>query len=545
MTAGALYQIKNLNKNSANNFLELNPQISFFKIVYRKYSRFALENISFNNLSRNTLDFDESVTIKSDIPRNGDLLKSLYFTFTLPDIYSGKLTTDNISENYRFKWIENIGINIFNYVTLKINDQELDKLYSDYINIWKEQTLEDEEKEIFNENIGHVKELYDPANGLGQNGTYPHISSGTTNTLQAEKFNNKKVEIVGSQIVFKHDNVLETTTSNYDDTIFPSIKGRKIKVPLPFSFTKNSGLALPLIALQYSVLSLEFNMRKFLELYTVIDAKYSASSNSFGKRVKPNLNSEFGIENFTNNYAFNIRPNIEGEYIFLDDEERKRFAIHDHEYLYEQVKTMDKDGVEIRTNLEETNAKILSAFNPVKYLTWVVKRDDFKHINQWNNYTNWVYPDCPPYSNQYMYKDLYYNLNSSTDIFYNYNNTTHKTYFNKTDLKKHILTNVRIEFDGNVRINKDGEYFLNQQPYEYFKKRGADGNYIYSFSLNPTDYQPSGVCNFSDISNPRIYFKKELHSDGFSEHNYRAYVYIVSYNILVVKNGVGSLKFVN
>ena len=57
--------------------------------------------------------------------------------------------------------------------------------------------------------------------------------------------------------------MLETTTDNYDDTIFPSIKGRKIKVPLPFSFTKNSGLALPLIALQYSVLSLEFNMRKF------------------------------------------------------------------------------------------------------------------------------------------------------------------------------------------------------------------------------------------------------------------------------------------
>ena len=83
-------------------------------------------------------------------------------TFNLPDIYSGKLTTDNISENYRFKWIENIGINIFNYVTLKINDQDLDKLYSDYINIWKEQTLEDEEKKIFNENIGHVKELYDP-----------------------------------------------------------------------------------------------------------------------------------------------------------------------------------------------------------------------------------------------------------------------------------------------------------------------------------------------------------------------------------------------
>ena len=119
MTVGALYQIKNLNKNSANNFLELNPQISFFKIVFRKYSRFAMENITFDNLSRNTLDFDDNVTIKCDIPRNADLLKSLYLTFTLPDIYSGKKTNNNISENYRFKWIENIGINILIFLHFK------------------------------------------------------------------------------------------------------------------------------------------------------------------------------------------------------------------------------------------------------------------------------------------------------------------------------------------------------------------------------------------------------------------------------------------
>ena len=180
--------------------------------------------------------------------------------------------------------------------------------------------------------------------------------------------------------------MLEATTSNYNQNIFPSIKSRKIKVPLPFSFTRNSGLALPLIALQYSVLSLEFNMRKFLELYTVIDAKYtSIISSSFGKRIKPNTEDEYHISNFTNDFTFNIKPNVEGEYIFLDDDERKRFALYDHEYLYEQSKVLNKDGVEVLSILEETNTKILSAFNPVKYLVWVIKRDDFKHINQWNN----------------------------------------------------------------------------------------------------------------------------------------------------------------
>ena len=271
MTVGALYQIKNLNTNSANNFLDFNPQISFYKIVYRKHSRFAMENISFNNLSRSTLDYDDNVTIKCDVPRNGDLLRSLYFTFEIPAIYSGKKTTNGNESNFEFQWIKNLGINIFNSMTLKINDQEIDKLYADYINIWKELTLSHEEKEIFNENIGHVKELYDPKNAFGNVGNYPHSTDQVSTTLQANKYNDKNVELNGTQWILSQTNIHESTTSNYDSHVFPSILSRKIKVPLPFYFCSNSGLSLPLIALQYSVLSIEFNMKKFQDLYTIID----------------------------------------------------------------------------------------------------------------------------------------------------------------------------------------------------------------------------------------------------------------------------------
>jgi hypothetical protein len=545
MTVGALYQIKNLNTNSANNFLDFNPQISFYKIVYRKHSRFAMENISFSNLSRSTLDYDDNVTIKCDVPRNGDLLRSLYFTFEIPDIYSGKQTTNGNASNYEFKWIKNLGINIFNSMILKINDQDIDKLYADYINIWKELTLSHEEKEIFNENIGHVKELYDPKNADGNSGNYPHITDQASVLLQADKFSDKNVELNGSNWIFSQTNIHESTTSNYDSHVFPSILGRKIKVPLPFFFASNTGLAVPLIALQYSVLSLEFNMKKFQDLYTIIDTLHSSSSNSYNKRIKPSSASHHSMDNFTNDYNYNINPNVEGEYIFLGDEERKRFAMYDHEYLIEQSRISNKDGVEIKTNSEETNTKIYSAFNPVKYLAWVVKRDDFKHINEWSNYTNWINPDIPPYSNQYLYTDKYYNLTGSKNVFYNSSDSNHKSFFNTVELRKNILTNVKIEFDGNLRIDKSAEYFSKQQIYQHFKKHAIDGIYVYSFSLNPLDYQPSGSCNFSDIYNPRIYFKKNVNDDSFSEYNYRAYVYIVSYNILVIKNGIGNLKFVN
>ena len=545
MTVGALYQIKNLNTNSANNFLDFNPQISFYKIVYRKHSRFAMENISFNNLSRSTLDYDENVTIKCDVPRNGDLLRSLYFTFEIPAIYSGKQTINGNASNYEFQWIKNLGINIFNSMSLKINDQEIDKLYADYINIWKELTLSHEEKEIFNENIGHVTELYDPKNAFGNTGNYPHITDQASVLLQADKFNDKNVELNGTQFILSQTNIHESTTSNYDSHVFPSILSHKIKVPLPFYFGSNSGLSIPLIALQYSVLSLEFNMKKFQDLYTIIDTLHTTSSNSYNKRIKPGSASHHSMDNFTNDFSYNIKPNVEGEYIFLGDEERKRFAVYDHEYLIEQSRISNKDGIEIKTTTEETNTKIYSAFNPVKYLVWVVKRDDFKNINEWSNYTNWINPDIPPYSNQYLYTDKYYNLTSSKNVFYSCSDSNHKSFFNTVELRKNILTNVKIEFDGNLRIDKEAEYFSKQQIYQHFKKQTSDGIYVYSFSLNPLDYQPSGSCNFSDIYNPRIYFKKNVNDGSFTEYNYRAYVYIVSYNILVIKNGIGNLKFVN
>ena len=132
MTAGALYQIK-LNTNSANNFLDLDPQISFFKIVYRKHTRFSMESIQFDPLNRQKLDFDSSVMMFGNVPRNGDLLKNVYFTFKLPAIYSGKLSD---SKYFNFKWIENIGVNIFNYISIKISDQEIDRVWSDYYIIW-------------------------------------------------------------------------------------------------------------------------------------------------------------------------------------------------------------------------------------------------------------------------------------------------------------------------------------------------------------------------------------------------------------------------
>ena len=539
MTIGALSQIKNYNTNSTNNFLELDPQISFFKIVYRKYTRFAMENIKFDNLSRSVLNYDSNTIITADIPRNGDLLKKLYFTFELPNIYSGCYNnSNNVKVNYEFKWIKNIGINIFNSVKLKINGQIIDTLYSDYINIWKELHLSSDEKSLFNKNIGNYPELYDPKNNLGQNGRYPSINNnGDTISItnQGSKYYNNS-----------NNNVLVKTPSGLEgiEYVFPSIQSKKIKVPLPFSFFVNSGLSLPLMALQYSQLSIEIDFKKFRDLFTIIDPKYIENSESFNKRIKPTTNEYHDMTNFTSNFIYNIKPNIEGEYIFLDDDERNRFAINDHEMLITQHKIGNIDGINIQSGLEEVNAEITPGINPVKYLTWVVKRDDYYKHNEWSNYTNWINEDIPPYSIENFYNEKYYNMTDSKLSFYDPKVTAHKNNFKLENLKKNILTSVKIEFDGISRIDKDIEYFEKQQPYQHFKTNPKDGIFVYSFSLNPLEYQPSGCCNFSSILKPKIYFRKQS-QENFSEYNYRAFLYVINYNIFIIQNGVGNLKFTN
>ena len=102
MTGGSIYQILKSN-SSENNFLEQNPQISFFKVVYRKYTTFAIDNIVLDTISKSSIQYNSDSSITCDISRDGNLLKQLYLTFELPNIYSGKAVNGNF---YEFKWIE-------------------------------------------------------------------------------------------------------------------------------------------------------------------------------------------------------------------------------------------------------------------------------------------------------------------------------------------------------------------------------------------------------------------------------------------------------
>jgi hypothetical protein len=204
----------------------------------------------------------------------------------------------------------------------------------------------------------------------------------------------------------------------------------KLYVPLQFWFCRNPGLALPLIALQYHEvkLNVQFKSSVLREDGTTADGANIAQCCVFC------------------------------DYIFLDTDERRRFAQVSHEYLIEQVQFSNsltqaagEDQHELRFN------------HPVKELVWTVN------------------PGTVPF--------LYFPNTTSTG----------------GDMVKSAL----LQLNGHDRMKRrEGSYFRCVQPYQHHtgghKQSPANqdgGMYCYSFGLKPEEHQPSGTCNFSRIDN--------------------------------------------
>ena len=250
-------------------YLTGNPQITFFKVGYRRHTNFAMEAIqqTFSGVA----DFGNTVTCQ--ISRNGDLIHRAYLQVKL----SG---TDNYCKYFGFR--------VINYVEIEIGGQKIDKHYSHWLYIWNELTLPVSKRAGFNDMVC--------AYGCATAG-----NNGATNTA------------IGTHI-------------------------KTLYVPLEFWFCRNVGLALPLIALQYHEvkINIEFETRD-----NMVDTSDNYSDKAFQLVGKDYVaisgskkNSELGGS--ASNLAVS-EISLWVDYIFLDTDERRRFAQLTHEYLIEQL----------------------------------------------------------------------------------------------------------------------------------------------------------------------------------------------------------------
>ena len=420
MTSGIIQLVSSLNQKSSD-FLIGNPQITFFKSLYKQYSNFYITTTE--QTINGEPNFNKSINCTID--KSGDLLKSIYLEITLPDINK----PENVSW---YGYTNNIGCNIIKSITLRINDQIIDKLYGESIDI------------------------------------YNNINNIDTSALTLE-YNS------------------EFSLRNISDTI--DYNKRHVYIKLPFWFSKSSGVALPICALNNSDIDLDIEFRKFNEVIKIDNYQ--------------------NIDNLTikSNSKFDCK--IISEYIYLDKNERVFFQKNTHTYLIEQLQF---NGEDVLTRFDINKSIYLNFKNPIKELFWVITSDnnniDSNLENDYNNFTKY------------------------TTYYSNYSDT-----FDTLTIKLNSMT---------LLEDQPATYYRLIQSHLYHNNKRNKHIYSYSFSLNPNDSQPSGALNFSDLNNVLFLFKFKNNNllEAGCPTNGIIKIYAYNYNILKFASGQASLMYI-
>ena len=499
-------------------YLTGNPQITYFKSVYRRHTNFSMENLNVQFIGdRGHIDYALTTTkkITTNLEVNGDLIGNVYLVLRIPNIYTYKKADGTI---YRFRWVKNLGFNMIKSVSVAVGGKEIVKHSGEWLHIINELTKSAEQKKVLNRLIGNIPELYDPRNS---GGSYP------------EKFT--------------------------DDDSSPSIRGRLIYIPLNFWFNTKPGLSLPIIALQYNKVEIIVELNSLDSLYTlecktsVLDDDGNPTSAKF-VNFKPRLgnpSSDHHIKNFlvgkeASNFGWGLEPYVEVNYIYLDKDERKLFGELSHEYLIEQVVETNFYGIK-----EDNFITEMLLNHPTKYFVFIFKRSDSVSRNDHNNYTNWFDELKNPiyFSDLSHYTEWYDEIVDDEDFC----NTTYEvpvnpiTRDNYERYSKDIIKQGAIKFNGINRINeKETGYFSLLQKHQHNLESDNTGILVYSFSLDPKSFEPSGSANLSGLN--RLTFEFVLntlpdHIAKMPKYQYDLNIYQVNYNIFRVVNGMGYQVF--
>jgi hypothetical protein len=277
--------------------------------------------------------------------------------------------------------------------------------------------------------------------------------------------------------------------------------GAKVYLPLIFFFNRNPGLALPLIALQYHEVRLDFDLTQEISSYAV------ASS-------------------------FKVYAN----YIYLDTEERRRFAQKGHEYLIEQVQHTGTD-----TLGSGSNQKRLSFNHPVKELVWCLSQSA-KTLNSMWNFTKNVAGGQPQLTTDITALAAEGQIAADLGNCPRIHNTGGAATTFDEDAASN-MTDMKLVLNGQDRFKEQGsKYFNSVQPYNHHSGSPMPGVYSYSFALKPEEHQPTGTCNFSRIDNAQVALTVPTTGTGT---NLTLNMFAVNYNVLRIQSGMGGLAFSN
>jgi hypothetical protein len=388
------------------------------------------------------------------------------------DVYATELENYNkvIQNNLKFAWNENIGHNIIDYIDVRLGGEQIDRHYGSYFEVTHQIRKKDRLDKLYNDLIGNLEDL-----------------------------------------------------TTYNEDVKPAYF---INIPLNFWFNKNMGSAFPLVASQYSDLSLRIKFRNINQcgLVELLDGE------------------TYTLEDFWNDKNYRLEVSLVTQYIFLDGQERRKFAQSSHEYLIENIQTVtevlknytSEAAVSTLTNDSVVNNTVsynieLDLKHPCKQLIWTFQKQ--------------VYLDNKNGTQRCIYNN--YSLNPRED--------------------KDILIQGNILLNGYDKIKKKtgtAKYYNLVQGFQHNTNISNCGIYCYSFAIFPEDLQPSSTCNFSrflgqvlsvDIDENVFYYalsdidpKISYKSNEDVLYNYtdvKFSLYAIGYNVIRISGGFSALAF--
>lgn len=211
------------------------------------------------------------------------------------------------------------------------------------------------------------------------------------------------------------------------------------------------------------------------------------------------------------------------DYVYLDTDERRRFAQVSHEYLIQQLQFTGDEGVQPNASSSTSYNVRLNFNHPTRFLTWVFKGSSH------GQFTSLPTTD---YANIRTYAEAFAPLKSA-----------------------------KLQLNGHDRFSeRKGSYFNLVTPYQTLRAKVPAGIYLYSFSLKPDEHQPSGSCNFSRIDNATLSISLKtasangatiatvLNEDtmlGTGTALTALKVFAENYNVFRIMSGMGGLAYSN
>ena len=423
-----------------------NPKKTFFKTTYSKHTNFELQRFQIAYNFENSLSLVTNSLFKFTISNIGDLLMDTFFSFTLPDIYSPIYTLpiphtrsstgqyepiEDISgliycQPYEFRWIENVGVQFIKKVTYLIDGRPIQEYSGQYLYCKSKRDLSSEKLELFNTMIGNTKEFVEPENFNNNNGNYPSVSWGGLNA------------------------------THYPNGLEPSIRGKRIFVPLYLWETFSSYQSFPLLLLQYSKLEIQVECRPICELFKVRDLDYFHSwvnklcpttqlpkdiTSTFHYYDPPFIKPDVSDERY--NMLFFLKPPPQNTFCLGD----VSFNLPDNNYndtelkegfqkvfkelsssyysklpnfgfenisLYSTIAFLSEDErrymselsqhylvkrvfERIIYNVQGVRKEDTFSYGMIVSWMWFFQRTDVVLRNEWSNYSNWLYNNKMPY----------------------------------------------------------------------------------------------------------------------------------------------------